>query len=253
MSTVKKTNFVAFFCLCVLASSGPAPALSQTLPLPGYLLVVGKTTDRAKIGAYAAALPPIYASNEGYYLAIGGTGRGVTWLEGPWQDRSLILGKFPSRASVDTFWWGDAYRGAIRKRDNAGVFSVFALEATAPLRFEGSGTGFLIVMTAPRDTSSSQLALSQRAALALKEGVESSGGQLMTSNSIGHYTSMEGDSVFDRITIAAWPTLEARNAYLRSSAERNAAKLRQRLGLSAVATADGVPSIQAPPAATPQN
>ena len=40
-----------------------APA---TRPLPGYLLVVGKTTDRVKIRGYAASLPPIYASHDAY-------------------------------------------------------------------------------------------------------------------------------------------------------------------------------------------
>jgi uncharacterized protein (DUF1330 family) len=219
--------------------------------LPAYLLVVGKASDRTKIGSYAGALPPIYASNRAHYLAIGGAGRGVTWLEGPWRDRSIILGKFPSRSQIDSFWWGDAYRAAIRKRDNAGVFSVVALDGIAPLSFEGPDTGFLIVMTAPRNSNASQVALSQRAAISLKEGVQRSGGQMMTSVDLGRFTSMEGDSVFDRFIVAAWPTLAARDAYLASSQGRQAARLRRGLGLSAVAIANGVARTQAPPEAKP--
>jgi uncharacterized protein (DUF1330 family) len=252
-----RSGFFALLSLVASATSAAvwaqSPPTTGTLPqasLPGYLLVIGKTTDRVKIGAYAATLPPIYARHSAYYLAIGGAGRGVNWLEGPWQDRSIILGKFPSRSEIDAFWWGDAYRQAIRKRDNAGVFSVVALEATDALRFEGLGAGFLIVMTAPRNTSAAQLALSERAAVSLKQGVEMSSGQMLTSNVSASYVAMEGDSVFDRFAIAAWPTIAARDVYLASAQGRQAARLRRRLGLSAVASANGVPRNQAPPAAT---
>jgi uncharacterized protein (DUF1330 family) len=232
----------------------PVRSVAQTLPaasaLPGYLLVVGKTTDRAKIGGYAAALPPIYASNNAYYLAIGGAGRGVTWLEGPWQDRSLILGKFPSRAQVDQFWWGEDYRTAIRKRDNAGVFSVVALQGRIPMPFEGAQVGYVVTMTAPRDASAAQLALSARATEFFDRAVLASGGVLLTSSDRGAFTSMEGDSVFDRFTVAAWPSLALRDAFLASPAARRSAQLRRRLGLSVAVSANGVPKTQAPPAAT---
>jgi uncharacterized protein (DUF1330 family) len=224
----------------------------QTASLPGYLLVVGKTTDRSKIGAYAAALPPIYASHSAYYLSIGAAGRGVSWLEGPWQDRSLIFGKFPNRGEVDRFWWGEAYRTAIRKRDNAGVFSVVALQGTIPVPYEGIGAAYLIVMSAPRDATSQQRTFSARAADVLQSGVLASGGQLLTSPEAGAFTSMEGDTPFDRFIIAAWPTLESRDAYLTSRPARQAAAARQRLGLSVVVSANGVARTQAPPAAAGQ-
>jgi uncharacterized protein (DUF1330 family) len=236
----------------VIALGLPSVAISQGTAnadgLPGYLLVVGKATDRAKIGGYAASLPPIYASHNAYYLAIGSTGRGVTWLEGPWTDRSIIFGKFPSRTEVDAFWWGGAYRDAIRKRDNAGVFSVVALTGVTPPPFEGAGAGYLIVMTGPRDNSATQARLSGEATEALRQGVSATGGIFMTSTEAGQFTSMEGDTTFDRFIIAAWPTIAARDAYLASSPARRASRLRARLGTSAVASANGVPRTQAPPA-----
>ncbi len=215
---------------------------------PGYILVVGKTTDRAKIAAYAAALPSIYASLNGYYLAIGGSGRGVNWLEGPWQDRSIIFAKFPNRSDVEAFWWGEAYRQAIKKRDNAGVFSVVALEGSAPLAFEGAGTGFLIVMTAPRDGSIESLSTSARATRLLIDSVTAAGGVLLTSPEVGQFKALEGDSLFDRIIIAAWPTVAARDAYLASPKAKEASALRRDVGLSLVAAANGVPRSQAPTA-----
>jgi uncharacterized protein (DUF1330 family) len=226
---------------------------AQDLPKPGFLLVVGKTTDRARIGNYAASLPPIYAANNAYYLAIGGAGRGVRWLEGPWTDRSIIFAKFPSRAGVDSFWWGEPYRAAIRRRDNAGVFSVVAQEALAPMAFEGSDAGYLIVMTGRRDNSPAQVLASDQASHALINGVTASGGIMLTSNEIGSFTSMEGDTLFDRICVAGWPTKAARDAYVGSRQGRSATRLRGRLGVSAVAAADGVPRAQAPPAATPSS
>lgn len=234
---------------CLLPTLGAAQTTVVQPAAAGYLLVVGKTTDRAKIGVYAASLPPIYASNSGRYLAVGRAGLGVTWLEGPWQDRSVILAKFPSRGQVDGFWWGNAYRAAISKRDNAGVFSVVAFEGRPQLASEASMGSFLIVMTARRDTSANQTRLSSQAGLSLEQGVMASGGVLLTSQDSAAFTPMEGDSVFDRITVAAWQTTAARDAYLASTQGRVARQLRARLGLSAVATANGMVSA---PVASPQ-
>jgi uncharacterized protein (DUF1330 family) len=242
------------FVLALLAALFPQSSMAQNAAPqptnPAYLLVVGKTTDRAKIGAYASALPPLYASHDAYYLAIGGSGRGVTPLEGPWLDRSIIFAKFPSRAEIDAFWWGDEYRAVIRKRDNAGVFSVVALQSLTPTPFEGPGTGYLIVMTAPKNASPEQTQLSNRAAIALRDSVALAGGILLTSHDADQFTSMEGDTLFDRFIIAAWPNLAARDAYISSPAAYRIARLRGRLGLSVVFSANGVPRTQRPPAAT---
>src|SRR5512140_1489192 len=81
---------------------------------PGYLLVIGKGTDREKMGTYARALPPVYAKGGGRYLAIGGPGRGVEWLGGPWRDRSIVLARFDGVPQVLAFWWGEDYRQAAR-------------------------------------------------------------------------------------------------------------------------------------------
>lgn len=235
----------ALFLASILALSAPALAQTQDnqVQQTGLLLVVGKSTDRARIGGYVAALPPLYAAHNAYYLALGSTGRGITWLEGTWQDRSLVLARFPSRAEIDTFWWGEPYRSAIRKRDNAGVFSVVALTSTAPLILEGADTGYLIVMTGRRDNSQEQARQSDAAASALRKGVTDSGGVLLTSTQGGPFTLMEGDSVFDRFIVAAWPSLAARDAYLSSRAARQSTRMRQRLGMSVVASANGTARI----------
>jgi uncharacterized protein (DUF1330 family) len=245
---LKKWVRAAIACLLmVLPFNALAQSPANNAERPGYLLVIGKATDREKLRSYASALPPIYASHNAYYLAIGGAGRGVTWLEGPWQDRSIIFAKFPSRGEVDAFWWGEPYREAIKKRSNAGAFSVVALQGMAPSPQEGPETGYLIVMTAPRDARPAQIAISNTAAQLFQRGVEASGGALLTSNIAGNFTAMEGDTVFDRFTIAAWPSLAARDAYLSSPLWRKASRVRQKLGLSSVASANGVPKTPSPP------
>lgn len=238
--------------LVAMTSLAPRLAAAQATAAanPGYLVVVGKTTDRAKIGAYAASLPPIYASLDGYYLAIGAPGRGVTWLEGPWTDRSIIFAKFPTRAGADAFWWGEAYRTAIRKRDNAGVFSVVAIEGAGPTPFEGAGAGFLVVMTGPTGKGPQEMEASERAATSLIDGVKRSGGQLVNSAGLGQFTPMEGDTLFDRVVVAAWPSLAARDVYLASADAAEAKRLRGLAGISAVAAANGIARTQTPPAAT---
>lgn len=239
---------VSLASLASLISLAPIKAVAQATPNPGYLIVVGKTTDRAKIATYAASLPAIYASLDGYYLAIGGVGRGVTWLEGPWTDRSVIFAKFPTRSGADAFWWGDAYRAAIRKRDNAGVFSVVAVEGTGPTPFEGAGTGYLIVMTGMAAKGATEQEASERATQSLIDGVKSSGGQLVNAPVMGAFTPMEGDTLFDRFVVAAWPSLAAREAYLASPQAGEAKSLRAAAGISAVAAVNGVPRSQAPTA-----
>lgn len=241
---------LAVLGMCILAAFSPSvgSAQSAATPNPGYLVVVGKTTDRAKIATYAASLPPIYASLNGYYLAVGAPGRGITWLEGPWTDRSVIFAKFPTRAGADAFWWGEAYRTAIRKRDKAGVFSVMAIEGVGPTPFEGAGTGYLIVMTGTTGKGLGEQEASKRAAASLIDGVTRSGGQLINAPDSGQFTPMEGDTVFDRVAVAAWPSLAARDAYLASADAAEAKRLRALAGISAVAAANGVPRNQAPTA-----
>jgi len=249
-----KRNALALLSLIfasVLSHAAYAEGGLATPSNPGYLLVVGKSTDRAKIADYAATLPPIYANLNAHYLAIGGPGRGVTWLEGPWMDRTIIFGKFQNRSDVDTFWWGEPYRAAIRKRDNAGVFSVVALEGISPTAFEGAGVGFLIVMTGPSTNAPNQQAAGVKATQSLVEGVSRSGGRLLNDPASGTFTAMEGDTVFDRFIIAAWPTKAARDSYIASEDGQKARALRALAGISAVASADGVPRNQGPTATAP--
>jgi uncharacterized protein (DUF1330 family) len=227
-----------------------SPALGQTDPAksaaPGYLVVVGQSSNRAAMGRYAGALPPIYAKHQGYYLGIGGPGRGVTWLQGPWRDRSLVLGRFPTREAVETFWWDEDYRSAVRLRDRAGVFSVLAVPSTGPTPFQGADAGFLIVMLA-----SSEAGRADSAGETFARAVVESGGVVMSPLAPATARPLEGDTVFDRVWIAGWPSLAAREAFLASRSGRAARDAWSKAGFASAATINGVARAEAAPAAAP--
>lgn len=85
----------------------------------GYSLAFARNVVSAKMGPYAAALPPIYVRFSGHYVALGGPGRGVDRLCGDWGDLSLMLGQFPDYESVAGFWWSPEYRAAAALRVGA--------------------------------------------------------------------------------------------------------------------------------------
>lgn len=227
-------------------ASASASAEAAKTAQPGYLIVVGQSSDRAAMGRYAAALPPVYAEHQGYYLGIGGPGRGVTWLQGPWRDRSLVLGRFPTREAVDAFWWDEDYRKAARLRDRAGVFSVLAVASSGPTPFQGEGAGFLVVMLSSIDPGRAD-----KAADAFSRTVTESGGVVMTPLTPAIAQPLEGDTIFDRVWIAGWPSLSARDAFLSSRSGKAAQSAWTGAGFAVSATIDGVASTQPPPAATP--
>ena len=91
----------------------------------GYLLVIGHSLILEKMVQYSAALPTIYDTFKGKYLALGGPGRGVECLHGSWTDRSLVLAEFSSVDSVKSFWHSKEYGEAKELRKGAGIFDVF--------------------------------------------------------------------------------------------------------------------------------
>ncbi len=101
------------------------------MAVPGYLLVLGHSLEMTKMAAYSAALPPIYKKFGGFYLGIGGPGRGAELLEGAWFDHSLVLARFASRADVTKFWTSPEYTQAKELRKGAGTFNVFAMAGNA--------------------------------------------------------------------------------------------------------------------------
>jgi uncharacterized protein (DUF1330 family) len=94
---------------------------------PAYLLVQGQVTDREGFKAYNAALPPIYRKYGGEYLALVPAPL-VEVAEGPPENRSVVLARFPSREAARTFWDSPEYAEAKKLREGKGTFFVMILD-----------------------------------------------------------------------------------------------------------------------------
>jgi uncharacterized protein (DUF1330 family) len=229
-----------------VASAPAIRPVSTTAAGPGYLVVIGKGTDRERMMAYSRALPPVYAKAGGRYLAIGGPGRGVEWLAGPWRDRSLVLARFDGLPQVLSFWWGDDYREAVRLRERAGQFTVVAVPGAADdaARAVSASAVYLVETTVTRDADA--YAAYRRA---LETLLAARGGHVLAPGEAGAYTALEGDPLYDRIAIAMLPSRAALDALLADPRAAELGALRERAGLSqlAVAAAAAAPATTAAP------
>lgn len=214
---------------------------------PAYLVVMGKGTDRDRMGAYSRALPPVYAKAGGRYLAIGGPGRGVEWLAGPWRDRSLVLARFDALPGVTAFWWGEDYRQAARLREGAGQFTVVAVPGVpddetrntpgAGARDAPADAVYLVEATVTRDADAYA---AYRAAF--ETLLAAHGGRVLAPGEAGAYTALEGDPLYDRIAIAYLPTRAAFEAWRADPRAAALQALRERAGLAVLASANAAPS-----------
>jgi uncharacterized protein (DUF1330 family) len=215
-----------------LAVSAPNESADEA---PAYLVVIGKGTDRERMAAYSRSLPPVYAKAGGRYLAIGGPGRGVEWLAGPWHDRSLVLARFDSLPQVLAFWWGDDYRRAIRLRDAAGQFTVVAVpgEPDDAAGVPPPGAAYLIEAIITKDADAYAAYRST-----FESVLQSHGGRTLAGGAPGGYTALEGDPLYDRLAITMFQTRAQLDAFLADPRASDLARLRDRAGLSLYARAD---------------
>jgi uncharacterized protein (DUF1330 family) len=205
-------------CLIGLAAALLATtAAAQTAPAkPGFLIVVGEVTDRAKMGDYAKALAPIYASNGGRYIGFGGPGRGVACVAGPCEKHSIVIVQFKDYPTLDSFWWGEDYRKAVRARDRAGVFTVFGAEGVGATPYSG---GALLLMMS-RQTPDGYV---RSARLISSARVATKAAPLITGTP-GAATALEGLSPYDRVELLSFPDTAARGAFVADKAVQRWAK-----------------------------
>lgn len=195
----------------------------------GLLLVVGRLLDFPRMGAYSKALPPVYARYGGTYLAMGGPGRGVEWLDGPHRDRSLVLARFESVEAVQRFWWSPEYRAAAKLREGAGAFNVVALGGRAADAAPPGGT-FLVTLAITLDAAAADAWHAAHA-----EEMAARGGRLVATAAPGELRLLEGDPPWDRVAIAHLPTAAAADALLASPRAAELRLARDRGGIACVA------------------
>jgi len=72
-------------------------------------------------------LPPIYRKYGGEYLALVPAPL-VEVAEGPAENRSIVLARFPSREAARAFWDSPEYAAARKLREGKGTFFVTILD-----------------------------------------------------------------------------------------------------------------------------
>ncbi|MFM7461808.1 MAG: DUF1330 domain-containing protein [Burkholderiales bacterium] len=210
--------------------------------MPGYIIVLGRSFDRNKIIAYSAALPPIYAETGGRYIGQGRPGVGVTCLYGLCEGRSAIVAFWPDQKGIEAFWWGEAYRKAIRLRDGAGVFTVVGVRGTVgavPYAWPGS----LLIATASSATEPA-------AAATWLDAASKAGARLLAPFSNASLLALEGDPLYSRVAMLSFETRERRDQFAVSDETKMFIKSAPPLSLVSMITIDA-PAPPTPALSTP--
>jgi uncharacterized protein (DUF1330 family) len=223
--------------LSIFALLFALPALAQERATPSYLVVLGVVTDRAKVGEYAKALAPIYETNGGRYVGIGGPGRGVTCVAGPCEKRSAVIVQFKDYATLDNFWWGEPYRTAMRLRDRAGVFTVYGMQSSTTAPAPGAALLLTLSRAEPGNRNDAALELARI----------SNKAKSLTTGFVGDYTAMEGDGPYNRVELLAFPSEVDRIGYLAHPSVKEFLRPRAGLWVEMLAIDPPPPAPAAPP------
>ncbi|MCE2722354.1 MAG: DUF1330 domain-containing protein [Burkholderiales bacterium] len=250
-------NPIARCCLAALAvavtstsilAQAQAPSQGQSQAIaPGYLVVLGRSFDRNKIIAYSAALPPIYAETGGHYIGIGRPGGGVSCVYGLCEGRSAVIARWADQKGIDAFWWGDAYRKAIRLRDGAGVFTVVGLKAITNTTPFDAGALLIGTMSIPAVGSSDV-----GAAQAWIDSATATGARLLAPFSATAVIPLEGDALYNRVVLLSFESKDKRDAFAVSAATKSLLAAGPPLTIVSIIAVDAPqPAPKTSPAASP--
>jgi uncharacterized protein (DUF1330 family) len=177
------------------------------MAVPGYLLVIGHSLDGAKMAQYSAELPPIYKKYGGFYLGIGGPGRGVELLEGAWFDHSMVLAQFAHKIDIGHFWNSPEYTQAKQLRKGGGVFNVFALNGNEHAAPKGQPS-FMVTIYRPFDEfKTNELNAKEEAKLAGR------GVHVIAKAKFDDTERLEGDLMDFDFRVIAFPTQASATNY----------------------------------------
>jgi uncharacterized protein (DUF1330 family) len=207
----------------------PRPSIAQSADIsaiPGYLVVVGRSMDREKLAKYSAALPSIYAETGGQYIGFGRPGSGVTCYYGPCEGRSAVIAYWANHTGVQSFWWGEHYRDAVRLRDQAGAFTVVGLKGVSHTKPFPSGA--LLLATFGGSTQST-LVQKWLGVAAQRKAV------LLTEVNPASVAPLEGDS---RVVLLSFSSKSERNAFVADKSTKAVVNKAQSLSLLSLIAVD---------------
>jgi len=212
---------------------------------PGYLLVMGRTLDRAKIIQYSTSLPSIYAASGGRYIGIGRPGAGVSCVYGLCEGRSAVVATWADDKNIEAFWWGDAYRQAVRLRDKAGVFTVVGLKGLATgVPYQNGALLIVLINSKPELT----------ATVPWLAAASSAGAALLVSPTTLTVSPLEGDALFQRTALLSFTSKAERDSFAAGEATQTFIKNAAASSQTAQTTANAIlaiVAIDAPPTSVP--
>lgn len=226
----------AAFAQQAAPAAGPAAGMAAD-DRAGYLLVMGTSLKQDVMTEYGKMLPPIYDKYKGYYVAVGGVGRGVTVLEGKFDSKSVLLARFPAPDAVNEFWWSPEYRAAAKLRIDAeaGKFTVLRLKGRPGEGARAMGKpAYLIGIEQVKDP----VKLREYGA---KAGplVGAHGGKIVAGGGRKDIELLEGSFGNLQSTVVRFESLDALRKFYNDPAYQDAIKLRQAAADSLVLEIDG--------------
>lgn len=93
--------------------------------MSAYLIAKIRITDWEQYQNYVKVTPGIIAKFGGKFIARGG--ESIT-LEGPEEDRRVVLVEFPSLETAKEFYYSKEYQEAIKIRENAAEGSLIIVD-----------------------------------------------------------------------------------------------------------------------------
>ncbi|MEO0574807.1 MAG: DUF1330 domain-containing protein [Pseudomonadota bacterium] len=95
----------------------------------GALMIIqAHITDLEKFKAYSAKAPALITQFGGRYRSMRGDNE---QLEGPTDNRKIVVSEWPSKQAALTFWHSDEYAQIKALRDDAAEIQVYLVELTS--------------------------------------------------------------------------------------------------------------------------
>ncbi len=93
-----------------------------------FMIIQADITNPERFREYAMRTPAVVAEYGGRYRCMRGE---LELLEGPADDRKIVISEWPSMDAARAFWNSDAYAELKKLREGAADVSVYLCEITA--------------------------------------------------------------------------------------------------------------------------
>jgi uncharacterized protein (DUF1330 family) len=97
--------------------------------MAAYLIVYMTVSNPEQLKKYQAVTPAAIAKYDGRFLVRGGP---KLTIEGPEEQRRIVVVEFPSFKRAQEFWDSPEYRAAVELRKGAATFNAVIVDGAAP-------------------------------------------------------------------------------------------------------------------------